>query len=565
MKTKAYLSNHLKHILFLAFLLQGIAFTTVAQIITTIAGNSIPAYTGDGFSSLLAQLDHPKGVAIDNTGNIYIADAGNNVIRKINIFGIISTIAGNGTPGYSGDGLTATAAELNAPNGVLLDSLNNLYICDADNYCIRKVNTAGIISTVAGTGGVTGYMGDGLAATAAQMSFPAGIAMDPAGNLFIADEYNNCIRKVNTSGIISTYAGAGGTGYTGDNGAATAANIGFPLGVAADGYGNVYISLYFSDIVCKVNTAGIINNIAGTAGINGFTGDGGPATAGQFDSPWGIASDGAGNVYVADNVNERIRRVNASGILSTVAGNGSSGYFGDGASATLAELRGPAGVMVAPNGTVYIADYNNHAIRRVAGTWTNPPSFTGGHLQSLPACENASMVSINSLMAITDIDAGQWEVWHVVTLPLHGTLFSPFSAVSTGGTITPTGLSYKPATGYTGTDSFRVRITDGTASDTTKVVVTVTACPTGIAAQVVNSGMTVFPNPNTGTFTFNLSSVNDEKASVVISNIVGKKVKKFTTVTNTATDVKSDVPNGIYFLNATTMHGQWNGKILVEK
>jgi sugar lactone lactonase YvrE len=567
MSTK--LSTHLtKSILFAAVLLAGISTFSFAQNINTIVGNGIPAYSGDGGSALLAQLDHPKGVAIDAAGNVFIADAGNNVIRKINTGGIISTFAGNGTPGYSGDGLTATAASLNAPNGVAFDSLGNLYICDADNYCVRKVNTSGIMSTYAGTGGVTGYSGDGFAATAAEMTFPGGIALDPSGNLFITDEYNHCVRKVNIAGIITTFAGAGGMGYTGDNGPATAANIGFPFGIACDGYGNVYISQTLNNRILKVNTSGIVNNLAGD-GTNGFLGDGSPATAGEFDTPWGIASDGAGNVYVADNANERIRKITPADTLFTVAGNGSSGYFGDGGLATNAKLRDPAGVAVSPDGSIYIADYNNHAVRKIAGPWTHPPTFTGGHLQTMPACDSPVNSSVNPELAITDPDVGQFEMWQVVSLPLHGTLFSPYAAVSTGGVITPVGLFYVGHSGYFGLDSFRVRVTDGTASDTTMVHLSVAPCvPDAVNALNTDNKdnpIKILPNPNAGAFTLSLFSSSNERAKVTITNLLGRKVREFNTITNTPIEINLDEPPGIYLLGATSAHNTWNGKILVDK
>jgi len=538
-----------------------------AQIINTIAGTTIAGYSGDGGPSYAAQLYHPKGAAIDGMGNLYIADADNNVVRKINTSGTISTFAGNTSPGFGGDGGAATAAELNAPDGVAVDSDNNIYICDADNYCVRKVNMSGIISTVAGTGGVSGYTGDGSAATTATLSFPAAIALDLNGNMFIADEYNNCIRKVNNAGVISTYAGAGSTGYTGDGGLATAANIGFPFGVACDGYGNVYVSLTYEDRIVKITTAGIITSIAGTGPAGGFGGDGGPATAADFDNPWGIASDWAGNIYVADNANERIRKINTAGIASTVAGNGTRAFFGDGGPAILAELKDPAGVAVLPNDALLIADYNNHAMRAVAGSWTHTPTFTGGHSQSLSICENATATSINSLLAISDLDTGQFELWKVVSLPAHGTLYSPYNAISTGGTITPTGLTYTPATGYTGTDAFKVRITDFSGADTTTINVTVNACPTGVNSVSSSNAnyLEVFPNPNTGSFTIHLSSgIASELAHIIITNVLGEKVKEVSVTTNTFIPVELQPVPGLYHIGAVTSHDKWNAQILVQ-
>jgi len=332
-------------------------------IISTVAGNGTAGYSGDGGAATVAQLYYPAGVAVDSAGNIYIADYNNNRIRKVNTSGIISTVAGNGTAGYSGDGGAATAAQLSNPFSVAVGSTGNIYIADGSNNRIRKVNTSGIISTVAGNG-TAGYSGDGGAATAASLSSPYGVAVDSAGNIYIADRSNNRIRKVNTSGIISTVAGNGALGYSGDGGAATAAQLSSPHRVTVDSSGNIYIADTGNYRIRKVNTSGIISTVAGN-GTQGYSGDGGAATAAQINNPYGVAVDSAGNIYIADNGNKRIRKVNTSGIISTVAGNGTGGYLGDGGVATAAQLNNPYGVTVDNNGNIYIADTSNRRIRKV--------------------------------------------------------------------------------------------------------------------------------------------------------------------------------------------------------
>src|ERR1700752_2823905 len=292
---------------------------TNAQIITTVAGNGTTGiypcslcYGGDGGSATAAEIYDPSGVAFDAAGNLYIADAGNNRIRKVTTAGIISTFAGTGAPVFSGDGGPATAAKLWQPMGVSIDAIGNMYIADNANFVIRKVTTAGIISTIAGDT-TQGYSGDGGPATAAQLSDASGIALDGAGNLYIADNANNRIRKVNTSGIITTIAGNGTLGYSGDAGPATAAELSAPTFITTDNAGNVYFTDGNNNRLRMINTAGIINTIAGN-GLMGYGGDGGPATAAKLNPPQGITIEAADNLYIADWSNNRVRKVyNCSG------------------------------------------------------------------------------------------------------------------------------------------------------------------------------------------------------------------------------------------------------------
>jgi sugar lactone lactonase YvrE len=352
----------------------------IANDIDTVAGNGTAGSTGDGGLATSAELHSPYGVAVDTSGNIYIADQANNKIRKVTATtGDISTVAGDGTAGYSGDGGLATSAELNAPTGVAVDLAGNLYIADSSNNRIRAVNTgsstvtiagvsipAGDINTVAGTG-TAGYSGDGGAATSAKLNDPFAIALDGAGDFFIADRNNNRIREVSSSTAdINTVAGNGTAGFSGDGGAATSAELHTPCGVALDRSGNLYIGDTANQRVRLVTAStGTINTFAGN-GTAGFSGDGGLATSAELHLPTGLIVDMANNVYIADTMNDRIRKVTATtGDISTVTGNGTAGYSGDGGAASSAEVNLPFDVAVDTAGDVYIADTSNNRIRLI--------------------------------------------------------------------------------------------------------------------------------------------------------------------------------------------------------
>jgi sugar lactone lactonase YvrE len=278
------------------------------------------------------------------------------------MIGILTTVAGNGTAGYNGDDIAADCAELNCPFGVAVDSAGNLYIADERNQRIRKVDASGIITTVAGNG-TAGYNGDNIAATRAELNYPAGVAVDSAGNLYIADERNQRIRKVDANGTITTVAGNGTAGYNGDNVGATSAELNYPAGVAVDSAGKLYIADFANRRIRKVDASGTITTVAGN-GTAGYNGDDIAATRAEVD-PAAVAVDSEGNLYIGDYRNQRIRKVDASGTITTVAGNGTAGYNGDNIAATNAELNYPTGLVVGSAGDFYIADYNNQRVRKV--------------------------------------------------------------------------------------------------------------------------------------------------------------------------------------------------------
>jgi uncharacterized protein (TIGR03437 family) len=322
-------------------------------VITTVAGNGTPGFSGDNWLATSAQLLYPGWVAVDSAGSLYIADGGNSRIRKVSN-GVITTVAGNGTPGFSGDGGQATSAELYEPSGVAVDSAGNLYIADTRNNRIRKVSS-GVITTVAGGGS---SFGDNGPATRAWLNGPAGVAVDSAGDLYIADLGNNRIRRV-SNGVITTVAGGGSS--IGNNGPATSAELYYPEGVAVDSGGNLYIADFLINRIRGVAN-GVITTVAGT-GAPDFGGDGGQATSAQLNGPMGVAVDSAGDLYVADFGNNRIRWV-SNGVITTVAGGGSS--LGDDGPATSAQLYYPAGVAVGPAGNLYVADIGSNRIRKVS-------------------------------------------------------------------------------------------------------------------------------------------------------------------------------------------------------
>jgi hypothetical protein len=345
----------------LTFLTLALFVNTKGQIITTVAGNATGGFSGDGGPATAAGLDGGSGVALDGAGNIYIADWVNDRIRMVNTAGIISTVAGSGAEGYSGDGGPATSAELHYPSAVAVDAAGNLYIADSDNSAIRKVNTSGIISNVA-----AGY----------PLVDPESLTLDASGNIYSAG--GPSVYKITQGGIINIIAGTGLAGYYGDGGQATSAGLNYAIGVALDIFGNIYIADSHNHRIRKVNTAGIISTVAGN-GTEGFSGDGGQATLASLNYPHGVTLDTLGNLYISDNLNQRIRKVNSSGIISTVVGNGVDVHSGDGGPATAAAIYSPTQIIFDSIGNMYIAD---------------------GLIQKVTHCNTPISISINGAGAI---------------------------------------------------------------------------------------------------------------------------------------------------------------------
>ncbi len=367
-----------------------------AHIITTIAGMGHPGFSGDGGAATAAQLRHPIGLKVDSALNIYIADADNYRIRKVATDGTITTIAGSWRVGHWGDLRPATAASLEILSGIAVDRSGNLFICENSGY-IRKVSTSGFITSVAGVGS-PGYSGDGGPATAAYFNSPRGVAVDRAGNLYINDQNNYRIRKVDTGGMISTIAGTGTMGTTGDGGAATAARLNSVWDIDVDTAGNIY--LCESGKIRKIDRSGIITTVAGT-GTVGYSGDGGPATAAKINGAIGVASDNFGNFFIADWANNRVRKVNSAGIITTIASNAIQGYTGNGGIATNASMFNQTGVATDRCGNIYVSDDGNHAVRKIQVCFpVNVPPING----------EAGLCRGNSITVSDTLSGGSWSV-----------------------------------------------------------------------------------------------------------------------------------------------------------
>jgi sugar lactone lactonase YvrE len=361
-------------------------------IMSTVAGKGTAGFSGDGGAATNAMLDIPYAVAVDASGNLLIVDTGNDRVRKVDAGGVITTVAGNGPYGYGGDGGPAVFASLSVPYGLVVDASSNLLIADSSNYRIRKVNPAGIITTLAGNG-TRGYSGDGDFGTNASFYYPVGVAVDASGNLFIADIGNHVIRKLSPDNIVTTVAGNGARGYSGDGGLAANASLDFPYNVAVDASGCLFIADHGNVRIRKVNTNGIITTLAGN-GVRGYSGDGGAATGASLCSPDGLSVGASGSLFLAEDLTNRIRKVDSNGTITTVAGKGTAGYSGDGGAATNASLYFPYDVAVDASGNLFIADEQNRRIRKVdpggiitpvAGKGTAGYSGDGG------AATNASM------------------------------------------------------------------------------------------------------------------------------------------------------------------------------
>jgi uncharacterized protein (TIGR03437 family) len=336
-------------------------------IVTTFAGNGNTTFFGDGGPATAASLNLPRGLAINLAGGVYISDTGNSRVRMVSPAGIISTVAGNGAYGATGDGGQATSASFSDVTDVALDAAGNLYIADASNHRIRKVTPGGIVTTVAGTG-VQGFSGDGEPAINATLNRPISLALDAAGNnLYICDSSNHNIRRVSlASGIIATYAGNGMPAYSGDGGVATAASLNFPLGVATDIYGNLYIADSGNNRVRRVSPGGMIVTVAGSSMAN-FAGDGAAATAALLNIPSDVAVDSLGDLFIADSGNNRVRKVDGpTGIIGTIAGGANDGFSGDAGPAVNSLLSFPWKLATDPAGAVYIADRVNNRIRKIS-------------------------------------------------------------------------------------------------------------------------------------------------------------------------------------------------------
>jgi uncharacterized protein (TIGR03437 family) len=371
--------------------------------VTTLVGTGTAGKTGDDAAATAATLNLPSSVAINSAGNLYISDQGNNVIRAVKA-GNISEFAGTGTTSYSGDGAAATSATLNIPDTVVLDSKGNVYISDVNNNVIRMVNTSGNISTVAGQQSMgAGFSGDGGTAVNGQLSRPGGIALASNGDLYISDTSNRRIRKVSGT-TITTIAGSGAPGYSGNGGPAVAAHFGLPRQIAIDAAGSLYVADETSNQIRKI-VGGVITLVAGSpTGVAGYSGDGGTATSALLNHPRGVAIDTAGNIFICDTFNQVIRMVTADGIIRTVAGIWNKpGYTGDGGPALSAQFNAPTALNIDSSGKIYVADYTNNVIRLLT-----PSAGTGGPGTAPAIRASNGVVSASDFGALPTVAPGSW-------------------------------------------------------------------------------------------------------------------------------------------------------------
>jgi sugar lactone lactonase YvrE len=528
-----------------------------AQVISTIAGNGTYGFSGDGGLAISAEFAAPQSVVIDAAGSLYISDISNQRIRKITPNGIISTFAGNGTAGFSGDGGQATAAKINDPLGIVLDAAGNLYIADQQNQRVRKITTTGIISTVAGNG-TQSFGGDAGQATAAELNNPTDVAIDASGNLYIADESNNCVRKVTTAGIISTFAGNRSPSFSGDGGQASSAGLNTPVGLTFDGSGNLYISDFNNWRVRKVATSGIISTIAGN-GTEGYSGNGGQATSAELDGVNDIALDGSNNIYITDGLNNVIRKISSSGIISNYvgtgfdAGTGLGGYTGDGGSPTSAELFSPDGIAIDGSGNMIFVDNGNDVLRKVS---SKCPANAGLNVtdQNTACCGCAT----------TGVQIGTPSVANMAYS------WSPSANISGSSTIAQPTASWCSAAGaskiYTVTVSYSLCTTATSTVQVTTHQFTGSGCcklATGIPTESqIAQGFTMYPNPASKDVTI---SLYDKAAYLQISDIQGRLV--YETKNVDAGEFKLDLNaynGGIYFISIKIGDTIEKQKLVVE-
>lgn len=581
-------------------ILAGVSLTgteAYGQIINTIAGTGSGGFSGDSGPATAAQFRNPSSAKFDTSGNLYVADYNNHRIRKISPSGIVSTIAGTGVASYSGDGGPATAAALNSPVALALDIAGNLYFSDRGNNRIRKVSTTGVITTIAGTGAAT-YTGDGGAATAATINYPGGLNTDAAGNIYLADENNSVIRKIDvSSGIITTIAGTGATTYSGDGGAATAAELNKPKDVYVAASGEIYIADYNNNRVRKISTSGIITTVAGT-GTAGFSGDGGSALGAQISHPLSVWVDAAGDILFSDSWNNRVRKINYAGTITTFAGDGLFGYSGDGGPATAAALRNPT-ITADGVGNVYLAEDGSHRIRKITPapvTLSGTPHVCEGNSITLTGSVSGgtwsssatSIATVDASGNVTGVAAGSATISYTAmtgTGTLDVTVFptpaaitgttsvcvgatTTLSSTSTGGnwaSLDPATATIDASGTVTGVAADTVTIGYGFATGCyTTTVVTVNSCPVTVSSVNKSDSYTVLPNPSNGSFTVKLPDT--KAATITITDLTGRRLQQLNSAgkQNIPFDQTQLAP-GTYMLSISSEQEVHRTKILITK
>ncbi|QHS51745.1 Ig-like domain repeat protein [Edaphobacter sp. 12200R-103] len=485
-------------------LAQGILSVTPGRSIATNTGTRVVGYGGDGGTATSATLASPSATAYDTNGNLFIADTQNHVVRKVSADGTITTVAGNGTAGFGGDGAAATQAYLDTPTGVAVDSSGDIYIADSHNNRIRKVAN-GVISTIAGTA-TAGFSGDGGAATSAQLSLPSSVAADSAGNLYIADTNNQRIRKV-AGNVITTVAGNGNEGFAGDGGAAVAASLDLPTGVAVDSSGKIYIADQHNHRVRVVDPAGKISTIAGSGTTvtfaGGYSGDGANAAAALLAKPSGVSVDNAGNVYIADTNNQRIRQV-GNGTIVTLAGTGQQGFAGDSGIATSALLNAPRGVTADASGNLAIADTLNERIRnsklpllafahQPVGTPSTPQTVTLTNIGNAPI----TVSQINFIGAFTTASGGTCSTAPIILAPgancTQNIAYLPLASGATDGSVSFGGADIAPQ---------RILLNGSAEQSSTTTSLVTNASPSLLGQPIMFTATVAAAGSATGVITF---------------------------------------------------------------
>jgi hypothetical protein len=563
----------------LALLLAGNASvnaqTPTQKITVTIAGSGMPGHTGDGGSARLAQVNGPKDICMDAADNMYFVNRVDGTIRRIDhATNIITTIGGGGSSLM--DGIPATSAYL-SPNYICANAAGDVFFTSWNQ--VRMISaTTGMIATVAGS--VTaGYSGDMGPAAMALLTNPQGIDVDATGNIYVVDRGNNCIRKISVStGFITTLIGSTTRAYYGDGGPAAAAMLNGPVCVAVEASGDVYFSdqnpnypNYDNSVIRVIEAAtGNVEHIAGALMVTGITFDC-PATAAQLGTITGMRFEHhhhSGDLH-CNEMSCSCRRIHrhhhhghghdGDDTLELVGGNFYSQSFHDDIMSNLGDMNIPYGLCLDGSGNVYVADSNNQRIRKIVQL-SNTPAFAYGHGQYIDPTPGTAW-TIDSLMWVADIDSGQTETWTIVTPPSHGTVAGfPATAISNGvyRTTKPTGLTYTGATSYTGPDMFTVRVTDdGGLSDI--VTVYVGSNLVSLNANNINAStatVNIFPNPATSVLNIEWTDLQTGNSSVEIVDVADRLMYK-TTLANTATGSMqvnvASFPAGVYVVRMNGM------------
>lgn len=610
----------MKHLYIFSLLLISTFNLHAQTIINTSAGTGTAGYTGDGGAATAALIDYPIGISADNNGNYYFGDVFNHVVRKVDANGIITTVAGTGIDGSTGDGGQATAANLRWPVDVVVDEAHNLlYICDYMAQHIRKVDlSTGIITNVAGTG-TNGYSGDGGLAVNASMAMPTEINLDTQGNVYFTDQANERIRKIDvTTGIISTIAGNGTAINSGDGGPALAAGINHPYGIAIDGNNNIYFSAYSNHSVRRIDgVTGIVTTVAGI-GSSGYSGDGGPANLATLNFPEGICVDSVGNLYIAELYNYRIRKVDmATNIISTIAGIGSSTSSGDGGDPLLAGMFCTA--VDVRKGKIFISDLNNRVRVITNGNPPPPPISLAALSQTDSICsdDNSGSITVQgsgglapyqykigngpyqSSGTFTGLSAGTYTITvqdsnnsttsiqvtiSPIPLPIASFTYNQidnyhvnFTSTSTNATSyqwsfstgasstlqNPTGIDFI----VEGTYSATLIVTNNCGVDSITMPVIVDKL-SGINENDALSLFSLYPNPANGSATIKLEATKPIKGALNIYTVDGRLVYSeniaFTTGYIKTIDMSS-VASGIYIVNLQGENINLNKKLIVQK